>query len=323
MPLNLGKLHCPTRGSGRSLSDRAQRRDYHYQSVMKLVTRCEALCAPALLDGVLGWYFSKSRRSKEVFNRKAKTQGTKTNRTGTLSSIPHHIATPDMALTYLSWQTTRATIKYCFKGTNLQLCSESVAAFEPASPGVSDGQPGLGVTGLLSGSSPSSCHVIKDFLPASPPPARAHRCLPPPPPPPPPSLLQRALLRSRAAAATTAAAGFVLPAEDGSDLFLKASCLQKGVSAPDRPAACRESIHKAQPRCYLAPYAAFPSTEVLYGTIISVPTGYLGDSSLMPIRVNSHLDIQEMEDSIGGHLKLKGRVITLQISYGHCRQSHK
>lgn len=65
-------------------------------------------------------------------------------------------------------------------------------------------------------------------LPASPPPARAHRCLPPPPPPPPPppSLLQRALLRSRAAAATTAAAaGFVFPAEDGRDLFLKASCL--------------------------------------------------------------------------------------------------
>lgn len=49
----------------------------HYQSIMKLVTRCEALCAPALLDGVLGWYFSKSRHSKEVFNHKAKTQGTK------------------------------------------------------------------------------------------------------------------------------------------------------------------------------------------------------------------------------------------------------
>lgn len=84
-------------------------------------------------------------------------------------------------------------------------------------------------------------------LPASPPPARAHRCLPPPPPPPPPSLLERALLGSRAAAAT-AAAGFVLPAEDGSDLFLNASCLQKGVSAQDRLAACREFIYKAQPR---------------------------------------------------------------------------
>lgn len=63
-------------------------KDSHYQSIMKLVTLCEALCAPALLDGVLDWYFSKSRHSKEVFSHKAKTQGTKTNSTGSQHRLP-------------------------------------------------------------------------------------------------------------------------------------------------------------------------------------------------------------------------------------------